>query len=118
MPKGGQSKEQFFLLLWQFQPLTFRVGAKSEIGWNTPGEDGVKRHVYAQKHGRDWLFFERPRRKGRTIQWIPMEKPPLSDWLELLDCVERRAARDLHPPETAEYVKKLIRDRFPNHSFS
>jgi hypothetical protein len=46
-----------------------------------------------------------------------MENPPLSDWLELLECITRRAARDLHPPEHVEAVKRLIREKFPEYRF-
>lgn len=93
------------------------MSAKAEIGWTTPGDDGVKRHVYAHKFGGEWRFFERPRRKGAEVQWIRMEDPPLSDWLELLDAIRRRAARDLHPPVEIEKVKTAIRERFPEHEF-
>lgn len=93
------------------------MGAKAEIGWTTPGEDGVKRHVYAQKIGRDWKFFERPRRKGRDVEWEELTNPPLADWLELLDSLERRTARDLHPPKQVDHLRQMIRDRFPEHRF-
>ncbi len=93
------------------------MGAKAEIGWTTPGEDGVKRHVYAHRIGKKWSFFERPKRAGKEIQWTEMENPPLSDWLELLECITRRAARDLHPPEHVEAVKRLIREKFPEYRF-
>lgn len=91
------------------------MGAKSEIGWTTPGEDGVKRHVFATKHGKDWQFFERPKRKGRDVQWIEMPNPPLRDWLELLEAVERRYQRDLAAPDQVELVRRQIRERFPEH---
>jgi len=94
------------------------MGAKSEIGWTTPGEDGVKRHVFAQRVGREWRFYQRPRRKGRDVEWEELPHPPLSDWLELLDALERRAARDLHPPEHVAHLRQMIRDRFPEHRFS
>lgn len=81
------------------------------------GEDGVKRHVFAQKVGKDWKFFERPRRKGRDIEWQELPHPPLLDWLELLDSLERRTARDLHPPKQVERLRQMIRDRFPEHRF-
>ena len=93
------------------------MAAKAEIGWTTTGEDGVKRHVFARKVSRDWRFFERPRRKGADVEWIPMVNPPLSDWLELYESIRRRAGRDLNPPEHVENVKRLIRERFPEHRF-
>lgn len=93
------------------------MGNKAEIGWTTPGEDGVKRHVFANKFGGEWRFFERPKRRGRDIEWIPLEEPPLSDWLELLAAVERRAERDLIPPDQVAAVRQMIRNRFPEHRF-
>ena len=32
------------------------MGAKAEIGWTTEGDDGVKRHVFAQRVGGEWRF--------------------------------------------------------------
>lgn len=93
------------------------MGAKAEVGWTTPGEDGVKRHVYAEKFGGEWFFFERPKRRGRDIEWIALENPPLSDWLELLAAIQRRADRDLVPPSQVEAVRQMIRNRFPEHRF-
>jgi hypothetical protein len=93
------------------------MGARTEIGWTTPGEDGLKRHVCAQRFGAVWQFFERPRRRGREIEWEPMPNPPLSDWLELLDAVTRRATRRLHPPSEIERIKQTIRERFPEYRF-
>ncbi len=94
------------------------MSAKVEVGWTTPGEDGVKRHVSARKFGGQWLFYERPKRRGRDIEWIELKNPPLSDWLELLESVERRAARDLVPPDQVDDVRRMIRERFPEHRFS
>lgn len=93
------------------------MGSKSEIGWTTPGEDGHKRHVLAQKVGKMWKFYERPKRRGRDIEWEEMAEPPLSDWLELLACLERRYQRDLAPPDHLELARRLIRERFPEHRF-
>ena len=93
------------------------MGSKSEIGWTTPGEDGVKRHAFAHKTGKKWQFFERPKRAGKDIQWIEIKEPALSDWLDLLECVERRAARDLHPPAFVEQLRRGIREKFPDHRF-
>jgi hypothetical protein len=93
------------------------MGAKAELGWTTPGEDGVKRHVYAQHVGSEWRFFERPKRRGREIEWVPMPDPPLRDWLELLDCVERGYVRRRFMPDDIEHIKKRIRERFPEHQF-
>ena len=93
------------------------MGLKAEIGWTTIGEDGVKRHVYAQRVGKDWRFFQRPKRRGKDIEWESLPHPPLQDWLELLESMQRRGGRDLNPPDHIENVKRLIRDRFPEHRF-
>ena len=83
---------------------------KGEISWVRRTEDG-KLQVYA-KHARGrWLFF---RRAARFDQWMPVENPPLEDWLELLDNVQRRIARRLVRPEEEARVKKTIREKFPD----
>lgn len=92
------------------------MGAKADIGWTTPGEDGVKRHVYAQHVGDQWKFFERPRRRGRDIEWVPLPEPPLADWLELLGALERGYVRRRYRPEDVASVRKRIRELFPEHS--
>lgn len=94
------------------------MGAKAEIGWTTPGEDGLKRHVYAQHIGNRWAFFERPRRRGREIEWVPLPEPPLSDWLELLDALERGHVRRRYKPKDIIALKKRIRELFPEHRFN
>ena len=66
--------------------------------------------AYAQHVGREWRFFTRER---RFDQWQAVENPPLEDWLELLDAVQRRINRRLLRPEEEERVKKSIRERFP-----
>ena len=93
------------------------MGAKAEIGWTTHGDDGVKRHVYAQHVGNAWKFFERPKRRGRDIEWIPLIDPPLRDWLELLDCVERGYVRRRFMPDDIESIRTRIRELFPEHRF-
>jgi hypothetical protein len=37
-----------------------------------------------------------------------VENPPLEDWQELLDAVERRIGRQLMKPEEAERIRKTI----------
>ncbi len=66
--------------------------------------------VYAQHVGRDWLFFARQKRYDR---WQPVDNPPLEDWLELLDAVQRRIDRRRLRPEEEARVKQSIRERFP-----
>lgn len=94
------------------------MGAKAEIGWTTEGEDGVKRHVFAQRVGGEWRFFERPKRKGKDVEWAAIEAPTLGDWLELLDSVTRRSGRGLHPPQEIQRIRSTIIERYPDHKFT
>jgi hypothetical protein len=87
------------------------MAAKAEISWKRRTEDGERREVYAQHVGDQWKFFMRDRRYER---WQPVAEPPLEDWLELLDAVERRINRRLLRPEEAARVKKSIHERFPD----
>ena len=89
--------------------------AKAEISWKRTTEEGVKIQVYAHHVGRDWRFF---RRERRYDQWQPVEEPPLVDWLELLDAVQRLINRRRIRPEEEDRVKKSIRERFPEADFS
>lgn len=91
------------------------MAVKNEIGWTTETEDGTKRLVNVEKHGKEWRFFERLKRRGPEVQWLPVAQPPLQDWLDLLDALERRYQRDMAPPEQVEQVRRTIRERFPEH---
>jgi hypothetical protein len=84
---------------------------KAEISWKRTTEDGTPLQVYVQHVGREWRFFAREKRYD---QWQPVEEPPLEDWLELLDAVQRRINRRLLRPEEEARVKKSIRERFPD----
>ena len=84
---------------------------KAEISWKRTTEDGSPLQVYVQHVGREWRFFAREKRHD---QWQPVEEPPLEDWLELLDAVQRRINRRLLRPEEEARVKKSIRERFPD----
>jgi hypothetical protein len=84
--------------------------AKAEISWKRVTEEGIRIQVYAQHVGGDWRFFARERRYD---QWESIADPPLEDWLELLDSVQRRINRRLLRPEEEGRVKKSIRERFP-----
>jgi hypothetical protein len=84
--------------------------AKAEISWRRTTAEGIRLQVYAQHVGRDWRFFARERRYD---QWEAVADPPLEDWLELLDAVERRINRRLLRPEEEGRVKRCIRERFP-----
>lgn len=73
-------------------------------------KEGKKLQVNARRVGGDWRFFERERRYD---QWQPVEEPPLEDWLELLDAVQRLITRRRLQPEHEERVRCEIRERFP-----
>jgi hypothetical protein len=83
--------------------------AKAEISWKRVTDEGVKLQVYAQHIGRDWKFFHREK---RFDQWREVE-PPLEDWLELLEAMQRLIVRRRYQPDDEEDVRKKIRDRFP-----
>ena len=83
---------------------------KAEISWKRTTAEGIRIQVYAQHVGRDWLFFHREKRYDR---WQSVEQPPLEDWLELLDAVQRLINRRRIRPEEEIHVKKSIRERFP-----
>ena len=85
--------------------------AKAEISWKRVTKEGTLVQVYVRHVGRDWRFFARARRYD---QWQAMKEPPLEDWLELLDAVQRRINRRLLRPEEEGRVKKTIRQRFPD----
>jgi hypothetical protein len=88
---------------------------KAEIGWERDTEEGITLQVYAQHVGRDWRFFVRQK---RFDQWQPVAEPPLEDWLALLDAIERRIHRRRQQPKDAAYVRKLIREKFPETNLS
>ena len=83
---------------------------RGEVSWKGETAEGVKREVYAHRVGKEWRFFVRGR---RFDQWQEFPDPPLEDWLELLDGVQRRVARRLLRPEEEPHVKQRIRERFP-----
>jgi hypothetical protein len=87
------------------------MSAKAEISWRRTTEEGEKVQVYAQRVGGEWKFFIRGKRYD---QWEPVAEPPLEDWLELLDAVQRRISRRLVRPEEEGRIKRLINERFPD----
>jgi len=87
--------------------------AKAEISWKRVTPEGGKLQVYVRPTGGRYRFFARER---RFDVWQPVENPPLEDWLELLDAVERRVQRRLLRPEEAERVRRCIRERFPEET--
>lgn len=87
---------------------------KAEISWKRVTDDGQKIQVYAQHVGREWRFFHRER---RFEQWQPVSEPPLADWLELLDAVQRLITRRRLQPDDEERLRRRIRERFPEAKF-
>ena len=83
---------------------------KAEISWKRVTEDGLKLQVYAQHVGREWIFYRRERRYDR---WQAIPEPPLEDWLELLDAVQRLITRRRVKPQEEDRIKQSIRERFP-----
>ena len=77
---------------------------------NNPLIAGVKLQVNAQRVSREWRFFQREK---RFDQWQPVPEPPLEDWLELLDAVQRLITRRRLQPEHEERLRRRIRERFP-----
>ena len=90
------------------------MGVKADIGWVRPDEEGGKRHVYVERHGGKWRFFHRDKRRGRDIEWVSVPEPPLVDWLELIDALERGYVRRRYQLEDIAAVKKLVSERFPD----
>ena len=86
------------------------MGVKAEITWKSRLADGTRREVNAQRVGGDWRFFVRER---RFEQWQAVPEPPLEDWLELLDAVQRLVTRRRLQPDDEERVRQRIRERFP-----
>jgi hypothetical protein len=83
---------------------------KAEISWKRETDDGVKLQVYARRVSREWLFFQRERRFDR---WQSVPEPPLEDWLELLDAVQRLITHRRLQPEHEKHLRRRIRERFP-----
>ena len=83
---------------------------KAEISWKRVTEDGEKIQVYAQRVSRDWRFFSRAK---RFDQWQPVPEPPIEDWMELLDAVQRLVVRRRLQPDDEERLRRRIRERFP-----
>lgn len=84
---------------------------KAEISWKRVNDDGEKLQVYAQHIGRDWKFFHREK---RFDVWQAVPEPPLEDWMELLDAVQRLVNRRRYQPDDEMRLRAQIRDRFPN----
>jgi hypothetical protein len=83
---------------------------KAEISWKRQTEDGLKLQVYAQHVGREWRFFQREK---RFDVWQAVKNPPLEDWMELLDSVQRLITRRRYQPDDEVALRRMIRERFP-----
>ena len=83
---------------------------KAEISWKRVTAEGERLQVYAHHVSREWRFYAREKRYDR---WQAVPDPPLEDWLELLDAVQRLINRRRLKPEEEGRVKKSIRERFP-----
>jgi hypothetical protein len=86
------------------------MGVKVEITWKRLTPEGERHEVNARRSGKVWRFF---RRQHRFEIWGRFDDPPLEDWLELLDGIRRRIARQLLRPEEETRLRKLIHERFP-----
>lgn len=83
---------------------------KAEISWKRVTKEGLRLQVYAQHVGRVWLFYAREKRYDK---WQALPEPPLEDWLELLDAVQRLINRRRIRPDEEDRLKQSIRERFP-----
>ena len=83
---------------------------KAEISWKRMTDEGVKLQVYVQRVGRDWKFFYREKRYD---VWQPVASPPLEDWMELLDAMQRLVTRRRYQPDDEKRLRKQIRERYP-----
>jgi len=83
---------------------------KAEISWKRQTEEGEKLQVYARHVGREWKFFHREK---RFDVWQPVKEPPLEDWLELLDALQRLVSRRRYQPDDETRLRRMIRERFP-----
>jgi hypothetical protein len=83
---------------------------KAEISWKRVTADGAKRQVNARRVGGEWIFSQREK---RFDQWKGVSDPPLEDWLELLDAVQRLVTRRRLQPVHEDLVRRRIREKFP-----
>jgi hypothetical protein len=87
------------------------MATKAEISWKRVTADGEKIQVNAQRVSREWKFSQRAK---RFDTWQPVENPPLEDWLELLDAVQRLITRRRYQPDDEDLLRRQIRERFPD----
>jgi hypothetical protein len=87
---------------------------RNDIGWVRQDADGTKLAIYAHQIGTRWHFYCRA---GRGGDWSELAEPLLEDWLECLDGVRRRSARQQYGPEQAGLLEAHIRKLFPRAVF-
>jgi hypothetical protein len=87
------------------------MAIKAEISWKRITGDGEKIQVNAQRVKREWKFSHRAK---RFDAWHPVAEPPLEDWLELLDAVQRLVNRRRYQPDDEQRLRAQIRERFPD----
>jgi hypothetical protein len=87
------------------------MAIKAEISWKRITGDGEKIQVNAQHVKREWKFSQRAK---RFDAWQPVAEPPLEDWLELLDAIQRLVNRRRYQPDDEQRLRAQIRERFPN----
>jgi hypothetical protein len=83
---------------------------KAEVSWKRVTDEGAKLQVNAQRVGGEWLFYHREK---RFDQWQAVPEPPLEDWMQLLDAVQRMINRRRLQPVHEEHLRRRIRERFP-----
>ena len=81
---------------------------RRDISWKRPNNDGERIEIYVEQIGDRWIFHARDR---RPEQWQVLEDPPLEDWENLLDAVERRIGRGLLKPIEADRIRKIIEQK-------
>ncbi len=83
---------------------------RAEIIWKRRSPEGETVQVRARHFAHQWEFSSR---EARYDQWKPLEKPPLEDWLTLLDGVKRRLGRGSVRSAEVTQIERIIRERFP-----
>jgi hypothetical protein len=78
---------------------------KRDISWKRLSDTGERVEIYVEQIGDRWIFHSRQR---RPEPWQVVADPPLEDWMELLDAVERRIGRQLMKPIEADRIRKII----------
>jgi hypothetical protein len=92
--------------------------AKDNISWVRKDQDDSSLELYAHRVGTQWHFYCRPGRdQGRNWEWQKLEAPLIEDWLEVLDGVRRRVARNQFLPKDVLAIEAEMRRQFPRVEF-